>query len=122
VPLHLRHGCRRHQPRELKRFQQLNAVRIQGVIPRECRWIRRSTISSRGREDAASGFTVDYAGESRQPHGGNRFLGFSCSRPVLIFLVLAAQFESFRDPFVILAGSAPLPSPGALLSFLASRP
>src|SRR4029078_13497088 len=34
---------------------------------------------------------------------------------ILIFLVLAAQFESFRDPFVILAGSAPLAVSGALL-------
>jgi multidrug efflux pump len=38
---------------------------------------------------------------------------------VLIYLVLAAQFESFRDPFIILAGSVPLALSGALLfSFL----
>ena len=61
------------------------------------------------------GFTVDYAGESRQLRTeGSRFLGIFTLSAVLIFLVLAAQFESFRDPFVILAGSAPLAISGAL--------
>ena len=47
------------------------------------------------------------------------FLGPSCSPAILIYLVLAAQFESFRDPFIILAGSVPLALSGALLfSFL----
>src|SRR5436309_15171567 len=66
------------------------------------------------------GFTVDYAGESRQLRTeGSRFLGIFLLSGILIFLVLAAQFESFRDPFGILAGSAPLAISGALLfSFL----
>jgi multidrug efflux pump len=66
------------------------------------------------------GFTVDYAGESRQLRTeGSKFLGTFLLSAILIFLVLAAQFESFRDPFIILAGSVPLAISGALLfSFL----
>src|SRR5262249_18658979 len=63
---------------------------------------------------------IDYAGQSRQLRTeGSRFLGIFLLSAVLIFLVLSAQFESFRDPFVILAGSAPLAIAGALtFSFL----
>ena len=66
------------------------------------------------------GFNLDYAGESRQLRTeGSRFLGVFLLSAVLIYLVLAAQFESFRDPFIILAGSVPLALSGALLfSFL----
>src|SRR5204863_2005315 len=66
------------------------------------------------------GYIVDYAGESRQLRvEGSRFLGMFLLSGVLIYLVLAAQFESFRDPFIILAGSVPLAVSGALMfSFL----
>jgi multidrug efflux pump len=66
------------------------------------------------------GFTVDYAGESRQLRvEGSKFLFTFMLSAILIYLVLAAQFESFRDPFIILAGSVPLALSGALLfSFL----
>jgi multidrug efflux pump len=66
------------------------------------------------------GFTTDYAGESRQLRvEGSKFLGTFLLSAILIYLVLAAQFESFRDPFIVLAGSVPLAISGALLfSFL----
>ena len=66
------------------------------------------------------GFTVDYAGESRQLRvEGSKFLGTFLLSAILIYLVLAAQFESFRDPFIILVGSVPLAISGALMfSFL----
>jgi len=109
------------EPRELKRFQQLNAVRIQGVIPPGVSLDKALKLL----EDEASrslpkGFTVDYAGESRQLRvEGGKFLGTFLLSGILIYLVLAAQFESFRDPFIILAGSVPLALSGALLfSFL----
>jgi multidrug efflux pump len=109
------------EPRELKRFQQLNAVRIQGVIPPPVSLDR----ALRFLEDEAAkmlptGYAVDYAGESRQlRREGSKFLGVFLLSAVLIYLVLAAQFESFRDPFVVLAGSVPLALSGALLfSFL----
>ena len=65
-------------------------------------------------EDAAaaaggSDITLDYAGESRQirQEGAalTATLGFAI---VLIYLVLAAQFQSFRDPLIVLLGSVPL--------------
>jgi multidrug efflux pump len=62
------------------------------------------------------GYVIDYTGESRQLRTeGNRFLPAFLLSVVLIFLVLAAQFNSFRDPFVILAGSVPLGLFGALI-------
>jgi multidrug efflux pump len=109
------------QPRELKKFQQLNAVRIQGVVPPN---VPLDTALKFLEEESAQilpqGFTVDYAGESRQLRvEGSKFLGTFLLSGVLIYLVLAAQFESFRDPFIILAGSVPLAISGALLfSFL----
>jgi multidrug efflux pump len=62
------------------------------------------------------GYVIDYTGESRQLRTeGNKFLPAFTLAIILIFLVLAAQFNSFRDPFVILAGSVPLAIFGALI-------
>ncbi len=109
------------EPRELKKFQQLNAVRIQGVIPPPVPLdTALGFLETEARAILPPGFTMDYAGESRQlrTEGGNFLFTFLLSA-VLIYLVLAAQFESFRDPLIILAGSVPLAVAGALLfSFL----
>jgi len=102
-------------PRSLNRFQQLNAVTISGVA------IRPLDEALRFLEDEAAailpqGYVLDYTGESRQLRSeGNRFLPAFTLAVLLIFLVLAAQFNSFRDPFVILAGSVPLAMFGALI-------
>src|SRR4029077_11159340 len=66
------------------------------------------------------GYSIDYAGESRQLRTeGSKFLGTFLLSAIMIYLVLAAQFESFRDPFIILLGSVPLALSGSLLfSFL----
>jgi multidrug efflux pump len=109
------------EPRELKKFQQLNAVRIQGVIPPPVPLDQALTmLEEEARSILPQGFTIDYAGESRQLRTeGSKFLGVFLLSAVLIYLVLAAQFESFRDPFIVLAGSVPLAISGALLfSFL----
>jgi len=109
------------EPRELKRFQQLNAVRIQGVIPPHISLDKALTfLEGEAKTMLPKGFTVDYAGEPRQLRvEGSKFLGTFLLSGILIYLVLAAQFESFRDPFIILAGSVPLAISGALLfSFL----
>jgi multidrug efflux pump len=105
------------EPRELKRFQQLNAVRIQGVIPpgvsldKALRFLETEAAAI-----LPQGYTIDYAGESRQLRvEGSKFLAVFALSAILIYLVLAAQFESFRDPFVILVGSVPLALSGALL-------
>jgi multidrug efflux pump len=111
------------EPRDLRRFQQLNAVRIQGVIPPGV----SLDAALRMLENEASrllppgqGFRVDYAGESRQLRTeASGFLGTFLLSAILIYLVLAAQFESFRDPFIILVGSVPLALSGSLMfSFL----
>ncbi len=102
-------------PRSLNRFQQLNAVKISGVS------VRPLDEALRYLEDEAAkilpkGYVVDYTGESRQLRmERNKFLPAFGLALVLIFLVLAAQFNSFRDPFVILAGSVPLAMFGALV-------
>ena len=109
------------EPRELKRFQQLNAVRIQGAIPPGVSLDQALTyLEDEARKILPQGYTMDYAGESRQLRvEGGKFLGTFLLSAILIYLVLAAQFESFRDPFIILAGSVPLALAGALLfSFL----
>ena len=62
------------------------------------------------------GYRIDYTGESRQlRQESGKFLPGHGARALLIFLVLAAQFNSFRDPFVILAGSVPLAMFGAMI-------
>jgi len=109
------------EPRELKKFQQLNAVRIQGVIPPPVPLDQAlGFLENEAKKILPAGFTIDYAGESRQLRvEGSRFLGTFLLSAILIYLVLAAQFESFRDPFIILAGSVPLAIAGALMfSFL----
>ena len=106
-------------PRSLNRFQQLNAVKISGVA------IRPLDESLRFLEDEAAGilpkgYVIDYTGESRQLRTeGNKFGPAFLLSILLIFLILAAQFNSFRDPFVILMGSVPLAMFGSLaLTFL----
>ncbi|HZQ24464.1 MAG TPA: efflux RND transporter permease subunit [Terriglobales bacterium] len=109
------------EPRSLNKFQQLNAVRIQGVIPPSVPLDKALMfLETEAKNTLPQGFTVDYAGESRQLRvEGSKFLGTFLLSAILIYLVLAAQFESFRDPFIILAGSVPLALSGALtFSFL----
>jgi multidrug efflux pump len=109
------------QPRSLNKFQQLNAVRIQGVIPPPVPLDKALTfLEDQAKQILPQGYTYDYAGESRQLRvEGSKFLGTFLLSGILIYLVLAAQFESFRDPFIILAGSVPLAISGALaFSFL----
>jgi multidrug efflux pump len=102
-------------PRSLNRFQQLNAVKISGVAIRPLDEALRFLEGEAGKI-LPKGYVLDYTGESRQLRTeGNKFLPAFCLAVVLIFLVLAAQFNSFRDPFVILAGSVPLAMFGALI-------
>jgi multidrug efflux pump len=102
-------------PRALNRFQQLNSVKISGVaiVPLDT---ALTFLESKAKEICPAGYGVDYTGESRQLRTeGNKFLPALILSLVLIFLVLAAQFNSFRDPFIILLGSVPLAMFGALI-------
>jgi multidrug efflux pump len=106
-------------PRTLNRFQQFNAVKISGVAVRPLDQALRYLETEAARV-LPKGYKVDYTGESRQLRvEGNKFLPAFCLSVVLIILVLAAQFNSFRDPFIIILGSVPLAMFGALIfSFL----
>ena len=102
-------------PRSLNRFQQLNAVKLSGVPMRPLDEAL-GFLEKEAKKILPQGYVMDYTGESRQLRTeGNRFLPAFALAIILIFLVLAAQFNSFRDPFVILAGSVPLAMFGSLL-------
>jgi multidrug efflux pump len=73
-------------------------------------------LEETAKEILPPGYTVDYTGESRQlRQEGNKFLPAFSLAIVMIFLALAVQFNSFRDPLIILMGSVPLAVFGALL-------
>jgi len=104
------------EPRSLNRFQQLNSATIQGAIPPGVTQDQALKVLENAAKDLPKGFGVDYGGSSRQLRvEGNKLMETFVLSIVLIFLVLAAQFESFRDPFIILLGSVPLALAGALI-------
>jgi multidrug efflux pump len=109
------------EPRTLNRFQQLNCARIQGAYPPN---VTLDSVLRFLETEASSllprGYSIDYQGEARQLRvEGSRLNETLMVSLILIFLVLAAQFESFRSPFIILLGSVPLALTGALMfSFL----
>jgi multidrug efflux pump len=104
----------RARPTKLKQFQQLNAAIIEGV-PIVSMGEAVDTVAQIAREEAPRGYTFDYAGASRQyiQEGSALYATFGLALAI-IFLVLAAQFESFRDPLVILV-TVPLSICGALI-------
>ncbi len=103
------------EPRSLNRFSQLNAVKIQGVAPGSLA-TALDTLEKAAAEILPKGARVDFAGQSRQlRQESGKFLPAFTLAVLLIYLVLAAQFNSFRDPFIILLGSVPLAMFGALI-------
>ncbi len=108
-------------PRSLDRFQQQSAVRINaGVFPGVTKEMGLTVLEGIAKKVLGENVPLDYAGESRQiRQEGSALavtLGFAL---VLIYLVLSAQFHSFRDPLIVLIGSVPLAISGALvLTFL----
>ncbi|MGH8700816.1 MAG: efflux RND transporter permease subunit, partial [Burkholderiales bacterium] len=108
-------------PRTLNRFQQRNAVRVfGGVQPGVTKEEGLRTLEQAALTAARPGMIIDYAGESRQiRREGTALIGTLGFALVLIYLVLTAQFQSFRDPLIVLLGSVPLAIAGALVfSFL----
>ncbi len=113
----------RHQtmPRSLNRFQQLNAVKISGGTGQLDAAL--TLLEETAREILPPGSAINYTGESRQLRTeGGKFLPALLLAIVMIFLVLAVQFNSFRDPLVILAGSVPLAMFGALIFTVLKMP
>jgi multidrug efflux pump len=102
------------QPRTLNRFQQLNSVKITGVGPSIDQALKK--LEEKAAEILPPGYSIDYGGQSRQLRNeGEALWKAAVLALILIFLVLAAQFNSFRDPFIILLGSVPLAFFGAML-------
>ena len=104
-------------PRTLNRFQQRNSARIfGGVVPGVTKDQGLRVLEDAAVKAGGSAVTLDYAGESRQIRQEGKALtttlGFAL---ILIYLVLAAQFHSFRDPLIVLLGSVPLAISGALV-------
>ena len=111
-------------PRSLNRFQQLNAVKISGVAGLPLDQALR-LLEDEAAKILPKGYNIDYTGESRQLRieGGNaKFWTTMGLATILIFLVLAAQFNSFRDPMVILLGSVPLAIFGASIFMFLKMP
>ncbi len=110
---------KRTLPRSINRFQQFNAVKLSGVAIRPLDEAL-TFLEKEAAKILPQGYILDYTGESRQLRTeGNAFLPVFGLALILIFLTLAAQYNSFRDPFVILSGSVPLAMFGALIfSFL----
>ena len=102
------------QPRTLNRFQQLNSVKITGVGPSIDLALKK--LEAKAAEVLPPGYSIDYGGQSRQlrTEGSALWKAFIMAG-ILIFLVLAAQFNSFRDPFIIIFGSVPLAIVGAMV-------
>ena len=102
------------RPTKLKQFQQLNSAIIEG-FPVVSMGDAVETVAQIAREEAPRGFAFDYAGASRQyvQEGSALYVTFGLALAI-IFLVLAAQFESFRDPLVILV-TVPMSICGALI-------
>ncbi len=108
-------------PRVLNRFQQQSAIRINAaMLPGLTKETGLNLMERIVREVAGETASIDYAGESRQIRKEGSTLTVTLGIAIaLIYLVLAAQFKSFRDPMIILMGSVPLAISGALaLTFL----
>ncbi len=104
-------------PRTLNRFQQRNSVKIYGgAAPGVTKEEALHALELAAKGILPPGYAIDYSGESRQlrQEGSSLAvtLGFALG---LIYLVLAAQFGSFRDPLIVLLGSVPLAISGALV-------
>ncbi|PYI49191.1 MAG: multidrug efflux protein, partial [Verrucomicrobia bacterium] len=108
--------------RSLNRMQQLNAVTISGVPTRSLDSALKF-LEDEARNILPKGYVIDYTGESRQLRTeGDKFIPVFVLAIVLIFLVLAAQFNSFRDPFIVLLGSVPLALFGAVIFMFLKMP
>jgi len=104
------------QPRDLRRFQQLNSATL-GLLPAQGVSLGEALdwLTAEAKQVFPSGFSHDFKGESRQyiQEGSSLMATFGLAI-VVIFLVLAAQYESWRDPFIIMM-AVPLSIAGAMV-------
>ncbi|MDV6034443.1 MAG: efflux RND transporter permease subunit [Phycisphaera sp. RhM] len=104
-------------PRSLHRFGQQDSLKISAaVLPGVTKATGLDVIEQIARDVTGGVAEIDYAGESRQIRNeGSKLAGTLGFALVLIYLVLAAQFHSFRDPLVVLLGSVPPAITGVLV-------
>jgi multidrug efflux pump len=103
-------------PESLNHFQQLNSATIQGVaFPGVAQADALDYLKNLAARTLPQGYTIDYGGPSRQyiQESGGFVVTFAFAL-IIIFLSLAALFESFRDPLIILF-SVPMSIAGALV-------
>lgn len=103
-------------PEKLTHFQQMRSATISGVMfPGVAMGGALDALDGIATKELPQGYSVDYAGQSRQyVQEKSGFVGTFLFALIIIFLVLSAQFESFRDPITILI-SVPMAIAGALL-------
>ncbi len=104
------------QPNSLTNFQQLNSATL-SAVPFPGRTVGEAIefLKNKAAESFPEGFTYDFQGESRQfVQEGNALVYTFVFALIIIFLVLAAQYESFRDPLIILV-ALPTSMFGALI-------
>jgi len=103
-------------PETLNHFQQLNAATVQGVaLPGVTMGDALGYLKNLAANTLPQGYSIDYAGQSRQfIQESSGFLVTFAFALIIIFLTLSAQFESFRDPLIILV-SVPMSIAGALI-------
>jgi multidrug efflux pump len=104
-------------PRMLGKFEQKNAFRVYGgVLPGTTKEQGLATLEQAAADLLPAHYSLDYAGESRQlRQEGNTLMGVLVIALIFVYLVLAVQFNSLRDPLVVLLGSVPLAISGAML-------
>lgn len=104
-------------PRLLGKFQQNNSFRIiGGLLPGTTPNQGLTILENIADDILPPEYAIDYAGESRQQRQeGNTLIGVLGFSLAFVFMALAIQFNSVRDPLVVLLGSAPLAISGALL-------
>ena len=105
------------KPRVLGSFNQQSSFRIMaGILPHITKEQGLATIEAIAAEQLPANYSVDYAGESRQLRKeGNTMVSVLLVSMVVVYFLLAIQFNSFRDPLVVLLGCAPLALAGALM-------
>lgn len=118
IPLAAIATLKRHAaPRVLSSFQQKNSFRVYGgILPNTTKDDALKALETKALEILPADYNIDYAGESRQLRTeGNTLMGVLGMAIIFVFFVLAIQFNSFRDPLVILMGSVPLALFSALI-------
>ncbi|MHB8453734.1 MAG: efflux RND transporter permease subunit [Acidiferrobacterales bacterium] len=103
-------------PESLNHFQQLNSATISGVpTPGITLGQALATMKNLAKEVLPQGYSIDYAGQSRQfVQESSALIATFFFALIIIFLALAAQFESFRDPLIVLV-SVPMSICGAMI-------